>query len=197
MSLQSAVIVMACAAFTSLASQGGFGPRARPTAPETFTANANFAGGAGTGAAAAVITIKVDKYSADADRDGVAQALQKSGYAEFLEALRKAPVVGTLTMAGQTFNIRWARQQLQDKGRTITLVTDKPVYFVGGGSTTAKPREGYDVALLQFRMDDAGLGYDGKMAAAARVKSGGTAGVEIDDYADKPIDLKTITRAIK
>jgi hypothetical protein len=195
MSLLSVVMTISLATFFGLAPQGGLDPRPRPTAPETFTSNANVAGGGG--ALAAVITIKVDRYSPDADREAVAAALKNGGYAAFLEALRKAPVVGTLTMAGQTFDIRWARQQLEDKFRTITLVTDKPVYFVGGGSTTAKPREGYDVAVLQFRMDDAGLGYQGKMAAAARVKPGGTAGVEIDDYAEKPIDLKTITRAIK
>jgi len=77
------------------------------------------------------------------------------------------------------------------------LITDKPVYFVGGGSTKAKPREGYEVAVLQFRLDDSGLGFEGTMAAAARVKPGGPSGVQIDDYAEKPIQLQTINRAIK
>ncbi len=102
-----------------------------------------------------------------------------------------------LTMAGQTFDIRWAREQPVTNGRTIVLITDKPVYFVGGGNVNAKPREGYDVALLQFSMDDAGLGFKGTMAAAARVKPGGDAGVQIDDYAEKPIELRTINRTIK
>jgi hypothetical protein len=167
----------------------------RPTAPESFTANANVANGAG--AAAATIAIQVDRYSPEADRNAVAQALKQGGYPAFLIALRKAPAVGTLTLAGQTFDIRWAREQPVTNGRTIVLITDKPVYFVGGGNVNAKPREGYDVALLQFSMDDAGLGFKGTMAAAARVKPGGDAGVQIDDYADKPIELRTIRRTIK
>jgi hypothetical protein len=194
MSLQSAVLITICAALASPVTQGGFAARPRPTAPETFVANALVVD---AGSAAAVITMKIDHYSADTDRDAVTQALQTGGYTAFLEALRKAPVVGTLTMAGQTIDIRWARQEVQQNSRTITLVTDKPAYFVGGGSISAKPREGYDVALLRFRIDDAGLGYDGTMAAAARVKAGGATGVEVDDYGQKPIALKTISRAIR
>jgi hypothetical protein len=173
----------------------GSGQSRKPTAPESFTANANVA--SGTGAAAAIITIQIDRYSPEADRNAVAQALKDGGYPAFLTALRKAPAVGTLTMAGQTFDIRWAREQPATNGRTIVLITDKPVYFVGGGSVNAKPREGYDVALVEFSMDDAGLGFKGTMAAAARVKPGGDAGVQIDDYAEKPIELRTISRKIK
>jgi hypothetical protein len=40
------------------------------------------------------------------------------------------------------------------------------------------------------------MGYGGKMAAAARVKTGAT-GIEIDDYAEKLMELRTVTRDIK
>jgi hypothetical protein len=165
------------------------------TAPETLTANAHVTGVAG--AAATRITMQIDRYSPEADRDAVALALKRGGYPAFLAALRKAPAVGTVTVAGQTFDVRWAREQPLANGRSIVLITDKPVYFVGGGSTTAKPREGYEVAVLQFRLDNSGLGFDGTMAAAARVKPGGATGVQIDDYAEKPIELQSITRVIK
>jgi len=165
------------------------------TAPETITANAQATGS--TGAVATRITIQIDRYSPEADRNAVADALKHGGYPGFVAALRKAPVVGTVTVAGQTFDIRWAREQPAGTGRSIVLITDKPVYFVGGGSTTAKPRQGYEVAVLQFRLDDSGLGFDGTMAAAARVKPGGPTGVQIDDYAEKPIELQSVTRAIK
>jgi len=35
------------------------------------------------------------------------------------------------------------------------------------------------------------------MAGAARVKPGADAGVQIDDYADEPIKLVTVSRKIK
>jgi hypothetical protein len=177
----------------SAAPQQKLGEARQLTAPESFSINANVAGAAG--AAAAVINVKVDKYSTEADRKAVEDAL-KQGNPAFLAALKKAPVVGTLTMGGQTFNIRWAREQRIQNGRTIVLVTDSPAFFIGAGAVAPKPREGYDVALLKFRMDDSGIGYDGTMAAAAAVKVGPN-GIDVADYGGKLIELRTINRSIK
>ena len=173
-------------------------PRAGQTprnsgAPETFSANAQAKGAAG--AIAATILIDIQRYTPDFDRTAVESALKGGGYPAFLTALRKAPEVGSVAVGDQKFAIRWAREQKTAKGRTIVVVTDKPVFFVGGGSATAKPRAGYEVAVLQLLMDEVGLG-SGSMAAAARVKPGGETGVQIDDYADEPIKLVTVSRKI-
>ena len=114
----------------------------------------------------------------------------------FLTALRKAPEVGTVAVGDQKFAIRYAHEVKTAKGRTITLVTDKPVFFVGGGSAEAKPRAGYEVAGIRIEVDDVGLG-SGSMAAAARIKPGPDGvGVQVDDYAAEPIKLVTVSRKI-
>jgi hypothetical protein len=80
--------------------------------------------------------------------------------------------------------VRWAREQRSGENRrTISVVTDKPVLFVGGGNVNAKPREGYDLAIIQFDIDDAGVG-SGTMAAAAKIK-------QVD-----PMDCKSTTTRI-
>lgn len=168
-------------------------PRKPPPVPETFNANANVSGI--TGAVASTVKIRVDRYVADHDRDAMRAALKTGGYAAFLTALRAAPALGEVTLGDQTFTVRWVTQEPIKYGRTIVVVTDKPVFFVGGGATNAKAREGYDVAVIKFDIDDVGLGK-GEMAAAARVKPGGTTGVVIDDYAEKPIRLITVTKAL-
>lgn len=166
-------------------------------APETFTANIEAKGATG-GAAAATIEIDITRYTPDADRTAVETALKTGGYASFLTALRKAPEVGAVKFGEKKWPIRWARERSSGQySRQIVVVTDQPIFFVGGGRVDAKPREGYEVAVVSFRIDDVGMGYDGKMAAAARVKQSPTGGVEIDEYADKLIDLKTITRDLK
>ena len=165
----------------------------RPTAPETFTANIQAAGAAG-GAAAATIEIDIRRYTPEADRTAVEQALASGGYPAFVAALRKAPEVGSVSFGERKWAIRWARERPGSKyTRTIVVVTDKPMFFVGGGSVDAKAREGYEVAVIQIEIDDAGMGR-GTMTAAARVKPGGETGVRIDDYADKPIKLITVVR---
>lgn len=161
-------------------------------APETFTANLQVAG-AKTGAAAATIQVEIQEYTADADRKDVETALKAGGYPAFLTALRKAPEVGTVSAGAQKWTIRYARERKTDKGRSIVVVTDKPIYFVGGGSVDAKPRAGYEVAVVQIDIDDVGLG-SGSMAAAARVKPDGEGGVRIDDYAEQPIKLVSVVR---
>jgi hypothetical protein len=168
----------------------------RPTAPETFTANIQAYGATG-GAAAATIDIDIRRYTPEADRSAVEEALKTGGYPAFLTALRKAPEVGSVSFGSRKWAIRWAREQPAAKfTRRIVAVTDKPLFFVGGGSVDAKPREGYEVAVIQIEIDDAGMGR-GVMTAAARVKPGGETGVQIDDYADKPIKLISVVRKLK
>ena len=164
-------------------------------APEVFNVNAQVKGA--SGAAAATLQVHVDRYSPDADRTAVESALKQGGYAGFLNALRKAPQVGRVQVGERQFDIRWARQtNTPNGGRTIVVVTDKPMFFVGGGAADAKPRAGYDVGLIQMTVDGVGFG-SGTMAAAARVRPGGEAGVQVDDYADEPIKLVTVSRLMK
>jgi hypothetical protein len=163
-------------------------------APETFTANAQAKGAAG--AIAATIQIQINRYTPDFDRTSVETALKGGGYPSFLTAIRKAPEVGSVGIGDQKFAIRYAREEKTAKGRTITVVTDKPMFFVGGGRTDAKPRAGYEVGAIQMMVDDVGLG-SGTMTGAARIKPGPQGvGVEVDDYADEPIKLVTVSRKI-
>jgi hypothetical protein len=166
----------------------------RSNAPEVFTCQAQgrteFAG------AATNFEIHVDRYTAEHDRNTMTEALTRGGYPAFVAALRKAPAVGQLRFGGQSFTLRWARETRTDKGRAITVVTDTPVYFVGGGAPTAKPREGFEIAVVQIAVDEVGMGM-GTMAAAARVKADGQGGVVLEDYAEQPIKLTYVRRQIK
>jgi len=76
------------------------------------------------------------------------------------------------------------------------VVTDQPIFFIGGGRPDAKPREGYEVAVIELQVDNVGMGK-GSMTAAARVKPGGENGVQIDAYEGKPMNLVTVVRKIK
>jgi len=60
----------------------------------------------------------------------------------------------------------------------------------------AKPRAGYEVAVLLLDVDSIGLG-NGSMAPAARVRQGGSTGVQIDDYGDTPVKLVTVRKSFK
>jgi hypothetical protein len=182
------LLIGLCSAVVPLVAQQ---PR-NTVAPETFSARAQTGNAAGA-SVTAPIAIHVERYTPDFDRKAVEEALRVGGYPGFLPALRKAPDVGYVELGGQKYTIRWARQTPSGQGRTIVVVTDKPVFFVGGGQANAKPRAGFEVAVIQLLIDNGGTGT-GTMAAAARVKPGGETGVQIDDYAENPIALAMVTR---
>ena len=175
-----------CDAAPAVAQQPG-----NAGAPETFSARAQAENKAGT-VVSAPIVIHVERFTPDFNRATVQEALRVGGYPGFLTALRKAPDVGYVELGGRKTLIRWARQVPSDTGRTIIIVTERPVAFLAG-QADAKPRAGYEVAVIQLKVDGRGDGA-GTMAAAARVRPGGETGVQIDDYAEVPISLVKVTR---
>lgn len=162
------------------------------SAPEMFGATAR--AGNATAAVSGMLEVRIDRYTPDFDRTAVETALRHGGYSGFLIALRKAPGVGELVLGGGLpYTIRYARQTVGTGGRTIVLVTDKPVLFLGSSRTDARSRAGYEVAVIRIEVDGTGRG-SGTMAAAARVRPDGDGGVLLDDYADVPIALTDLTR---
>ena len=97
--------------------------RQTPGAPEVFRATANATNT--SGAASGTLEVRVSRYTPDFDRTAVETAFRLGGYPGFLTALRKAPEVGQLVLAGsQPQVIRYAREKVQAGGRTIVVVTE-------------------------------------------------------------------------
>ena len=164
------------------------------TAPETFTSPAQARTSAG--GSAATVRIQIDRYSSAAELKAMTDGLTYGGYPGFVQAVRKAPAVGYVEIGDAKVALRWARALPTAKGgRAISLVTERPVYFLGGGRADAKPRAGFELAVVQLTVDEFGLGI-GTMAAAAKVKKDDAGGVEIEDYAEEPIKLTFVSRVI-
>jgi len=163
--------------------------------PVDFSASVSFTGPSGT--AATTLKIHVESYTSDRDRTVLLNALRTNGYQAFLPAFRKAPVVGYVQIKEEKWDLRYAQQQLKELGQTVTVATDQPMYFVGGGRPDAKPRAGFEMGVIRVELDTIGMGA-GTMAAAARVKpSADGQGVEIEDYGDTPVKLTMVSRIMR
>ena len=104
---RAALIVLACTTSVVMAQKD-----IKP--PETFTANAQVVGkDAGS---SAQVTIQIDQYTPDDVRNTIQEALRIGGFQGFLPALRSAPQVGYVEMAGRKVPVRWARQQAHRQG---------------------------------------------------------------------------------
>jgi hypothetical protein len=184
--------VALAAAVVTLVGSGVAAQRKAGDTPVDFSASVQATGA--LGAVATTLKIHIDHYTEDRDRTALLAALTKNGYQAFLPAFRKVPVVGYLQIKDQKWDLRWAAQQQADKRQVVTVATDKPIYFFGGGNADAKPRAGYELGVIRLDVDDIGMGK-GTLSGAAKVKpSGDGKGVEVDDYAGTPVPITTVTR---
>ena len=168
---------------------------ARPTtgAPEVFSATAQAKNA--TGAVSGTLEVRVSSLHAglrSQDRGG-----RRSGWVAtrgFSRPFATRPRSGSSSSAAasRTRSGMRARRSRRAAGRSSWSPTS-PCSFSAAARADAKPRAGYEVAVLQIQLDGAGRG-NGTMAGAARVRPDGDGGVLLDDYAEEPIELTNITR---
>jgi hypothetical protein len=156
--------------------------------PEEFTAiaikNNNLGSGAGT------VLIKVTRWSTEAERSRLLQALKTKGQDKLLDELQGMKSVGTIrTPDSLAYDLRYAHQQPgEDGGSQIVLATDRPIGF---WEATNRPRTiqyPFTVIQMQIGRDGTGKGtlsYATKIVARKNV-------IELEDFATQPIMLTDI-----
>jgi len=164
--------------------------RAAGDYPMTLTADAKAT--AGTATVTAVVTIKVNRLMEESRRQRVTDGLTHGGYIKFVPELRSLPPIGTIEVQKRSVEIRYAREQRDDKGRRVVLIADRPLFFLTADQT--KNRAGYELTIVELRFDAAG-GFTGTMTGAAKVKPSPD-GPILDDFAEAPVTL-TPHRATK
>ena len=174
-----------CVCAASLGPDSDSGDAKVSKAPETFLAKAEAKSG-DLGVASVPLAVRIERYTPDPDLKRMQEALRTGGYPGFLAALRKSPVVGAVEVGNRKVPIRWARQTPEGEGRVISVVTDTPIFFLGGGGPDAKPKSGYELVVLQLKIR---RGRRGSLAAAARVKPGGTAACRVCRPADRLVSI--------
>ena len=160
---------------------------------ETFNATATVKTSGGT-VAKAPIRIVVDRKMPQAEIDKYAAAFKTGGAAALRQALAGIAPAGSVTLgAAASTPVRIAFERRTDKGRLLTIVADRPILFVGAGVPGAKPKEGYDFAVIDLEVNDQGQG-SGVMSPAAKVGLNQGAFV-VTDYSAEQIQLVGVSRA--
>jgi hypothetical protein len=174
--------VISCVLLIAFAADGSI--RAAGVYPMTLAVSAQVKSASTT--VTSTFTIRVERLMTEPTRTKVTDALRFGGYQNFLPALRAAPVVGTIALDKRSVELRYAREQPDEKGIRLTLVADKPLFFFG--ADPSKARAGYELTVVDLRLDDKGAGT-GTMAGAARVKPAPGGAVILDTYAETPVEL--------
>jgi hypothetical protein len=159
---------------------------------ETFTATATVKT-AGGGTANAPITIVVDRKMSQHEADTFTGAFKTGGAPALREKLDGVPATGTIRLgSGTPTPTRLTLERTTDKGRLLTIVTDKPILFLGAGLPDAKPTEGYDFGIIDIEVDNMGSG-SGTLVPAAKVAVKQDVFV-VEDYSSELIELKDVKK---
>jgi hypothetical protein len=161
-------------------------------AGEVFTATAAVKTPSGA-AATAPVTIAVDRKMPQSEVDALVAAFKTGGAAALRKGLAGVKPTGTVRIgAGEVMPTRFTLERVTGEGRLLTILTDKPLLFVGGSAPGAKPREGYDFAVIDIEVDGKGTG-SGTIAPAAKIKMNQGAFV-VEDYGAEVVRLTAVKK---
>ena len=160
---------------------------------ETFNATATVKTAAGA-MATAPVKIVVTRKMSQAEADRFMETFTKGGAAALRKALVGVPPTGSVAIGNSSPTpTRLTLERITDKGRLLTLVTDQPLLFLGAGLPGAKPKAGFDFAVVTIEVDAAGSG-NGTLAPAATVRVNNGAFV-VDDYGAETVRLEQVKKA--
>jgi hypothetical protein len=158
----------------------------------TCTAFAASTGGPRSSPVATVVDIVVERWSTNAQRQRLFDAL-KEGQNAMLEALRDLPRVGYIrTPQSLGWDLHYAQVSRGDEGdRRIVIATDRPIGFWEAAN---RPRTiDYPFTFIELRLDGEGRGQ-GKMSVATQVYGSGEGRfVQLENYDGQPVQLNEVT----
>jgi len=164
----------------------------RAQTAEVFTATAAIKG-AGGGSASAPVTITVDRKMSQGEADRLVAAFKSGGAAALRKALGGVPPTGNISIGtGAATPTRFTLERVTGEGRLLTILTDKPLLFVGASLPGAKSQAGYDFGVIDIEVDAKGNG-SGTLAPAAKIKMNRDAFV-VEDYGIEAVRLTGVKK---
>ena len=159
---------------------------------ESFTATASMK--TEKASATAAVRISIDRYASEKERRAVMGAIRAGGTTALLGVVGKMKDAGTIEVGSQKTAIKYAYSYPTGEGRIVTVITAKPIVFLGAGLPEAKPKAGHDVATALLVLEGSGAGH-GELAPAATVRTNESGAIVVDDYGDAQVWLKDVVKA--
>jgi len=157
----------------------------------TATARVKSAGGV---EASAPVTITIDRFSSDADRTAVLDALKRGGTGGVRTLLASRDRIGSVQVGASTTPVKYAYGTPTANGRLITVVTGSPIAFIGAAAPGgAGDKTGFDLGLVLLEVATSGAGK-GEIVPAAKVKIGEKGEIVTDDYSSEVVHLVNVMK---
>lgn len=177
----TAAIVTLALVPAALVAQGG----------ETFSATASVKKGSSTESKA--VTFHIDRFITDAERDKLVPIVKSNDAAAIVKALTALPDIGSVTVGEAKTPIKYAYARPTGSGRLVTIVTARPLGFIGGDAPGAKAKAGSEIGIALLVLDGSGKG-DGEVSPAARIKVDANGAIVTSDYAHEVVRLTGVSK---
>lgn len=137
------------------------------------------------------INITIDSYSTPADQKVLIDAFESGGHDALVKALSKMVPRGRVAITGTVgYKIAYIRTIPTENGRTIRLITDRPIHFAEAyGRTRSKD---YDLSGIEMNIAKEQKQSDGSLIVAGKFKVDKAQQIVFESYGSGPWRLVNI-----
>ncbi len=138
------------------------------------------------------LTIVIERYTTDEEREQLGAALKAGGTTALQQALEKMPATGYVEInEGSRSAAHFTRARDLAGGKLITILTARPLGFIGGADPKAKPKAGYEVGYVSLEVMPGKKGQ-GDAAPAAKIKMNADGALVVEDYGGGQVWLSEV-----
>jgi hypothetical protein len=137
------------------------------------------------------VTVNIESYSTPEDQKILIDAFASGGHDALVNTLSKMKSKGRVAITGTLgYQIAYIRSFPTENGRTIRLITDRPIQFAEAYAST-RSRD-YDLSGMEINIAQEQKNSDGSLIVAGKFKVDKSQQVSFESYGSGPWKLVNI-----
>ena len=137
------------------------------------------------------VTVNIESYSTPEDQKMLIDAFSSGGHDALVKTLSKMKSKGRVAITGTVgYQIAYIRSIPTENGRTIRLITDRPIKFAEAYAST-RSRD-YDLSGMEINIAQEQRNSDGSLIVAGKFKVDKSQQVSFESYGSGPWKLVNI-----
>src|SRR5215471_1084802 len=137
------------------------------------------------------VTIRIESYSTPEDQKALIDAFNQGGHDALVDTLSKMKSRGRVGITGNLgYQIAYVRSIPTEKGRTIRIITDRPIN-IGEAMYSTRSKD-YDLSLLELHLANDKDEHTGSLILGGRFRVNKQKQIEFETYHASPWRLAGI-----
>jgi hypothetical protein len=138
------------------------------------------------------LTMQVDRWTTDDEKRALFNTLKESGSDALLVAMRKNIVGYIWTTSSTRYKLNIASTFQTEKGRTVRLITERPITFAEQMAGTPRSRD-YEFGVIEFTLDEKNSG-EGVIFPTAKVGVDDKGNLTVESLGTGPQKLMSVKK---